>query len=130
MREIKFRAWDKESKEMFNIFDGSHDNWFLPSWKDKYNVMQYTGLKDADDKEVYEGDLIKDANGEMFEMKFGEYTRTIPIRGFQRMKLSGYGWYIEKIETKEIVLATECQYVEVVGNIYENKEILEVGYEG
>lgn len=117
MREIKFRAWDKESKEMFNIFDGSHDNWFLPSWKDKYNVMQYTGLKDKDGAEIYEGDIIKNASGEDFDIisiiEFSKGTFCLKEKGNQQY---------DYIENPLYEWNCEC---EVIGNIYENKELLE-----
>ena len=55
MREIKFRAWDKEQKKItviFDIFSGAIPN------ITKHDLMQYTGLKDKNGKEIYEGDII------------------------------------------------------------------------
>jgi uncharacterized phage protein (TIGR01671 family) len=56
MREIKFRAWIKDSERMnysFTILE----NPYIPN--DEVVLMQYTGLKDKNGKEIYEGDIIR-----------------------------------------------------------------------
>ena len=55
MRELKFRAWNPEEKLMgsgFSIYDDGE----LPT---DYIIMQYTGFKDASQKEIYEGDIVQ-----------------------------------------------------------------------
>lgn len=95
MREIKFRAWDKEKKEMFNDIwiDGNFIN--MP----EYIVMQFTGLKDKNGKEIYEGDIVKNID-RVFEVTFKD-------------------GYFSIIHNKKGLL-----YCEVIGNKYENSELL------
>jgi len=56
MREIKFRVWNKDNKEMTNDIKVGERRLLL---FDKDILMQYTGLKDKNGKEIYEGDLCQ-----------------------------------------------------------------------
>ena len=65
VREIKFRAWDKENKVMIYpkgiLFDGRVVNFNCGILEpfEEYELMQFTGLYDKNGKEIYEGDIIK-----------------------------------------------------------------------
>ena len=60
MREIRFRAWYKSDALMIDneSFGGS-----IPFSNTNYILMQYTGLKDKNGKEIYEGDILQDEDG-------------------------------------------------------------------
>lgn len=111
-RSIKFRAWDKENKEWYNsawmrdgIFDPTDSsNGFL----DSHILLQFTGLKDKNGKEIYEGDLMK-IEGDFITI---EWMGTIYGQGFvmhhkERGNRSG-----------------EWGKGEIIGNIYENPELI------
>lgn len=64
MREIKFRAWNSETRTMVDLYKITplavtvpQDGLFLP-FKEGWPLMQYTGLKDKNGKEIYEGDIV------------------------------------------------------------------------
>jgi hypothetical protein len=57
MKQIKFRAWDKERKTM--VFIEGVFNRCPDGVEDLSEIMQYTGVKDNHDKEIYEGDILK-----------------------------------------------------------------------
>ena len=125
MREIKFRAWDKQEKRMFDVLGISwYDGVIFESYADagvewyskeiKHNIsdcilMQYTGLKDKNGKEIYEGDIVRDQDGNLYQVKYAKYY------------IYPFG-AIFPHRPKEIVNEYEC---EVIGNIYENPELLE-----
>lgn len=122
-REIKFRVYDKE-KNMWTNFkildnimyfmDKNTGVWFHEKYKakERFALMQYTGIKDKNDVEIYEGDIVilNDAEEEnrcVVKYKYGSY---ILVDGDLRENLSN----------------VENRFLEVIGNIYENPELLEL----
>ena len=126
-RQIKFRAWDKEDEEWLERFyvSGYGDvmavqgNYYPEEIESVENVvlMQYTGIKDKNGKEIYEGDVVN-YFGTKGIIKFGEFgVSTDPGSGYQMV----VGWFVEN--------GLDCRSPgdedEVIGNIYENLELLE-----
>ena len=137
MREIKFRAWIDESdlcnrEELHNhLTDNNEFIPFMQDLNDWYfddgqtlgdyfsnfgigNVMQYTGLKDKNGTEIYEGDILyfepykTHSNDRVVEYIDGAYHGRLIRNGYSK-------------------LLAECVYeTKVIGNIYENPELLEV----
>lgn len=114
MREIKFRAWDIESKAMLS-WDDIQEMWEEEGYHhaifsgDHYVPLQYTGLKDSKGVEIYEGDIVR--------TKISGYWQTNPM-------------HIENIWDLHIEMNHDDSYylvseVEVIGNIYENPELLD-----
>jgi len=119
MREIKFRAWDKLNKEMFNIeiidFQEKKVYRDTVSYREFNDIelMQYTGLKDMRGKEIYEGDIIFESFGE-------RYYKVIFENGVFRAEFEG-----DFEEYSFDLIDVVAQGCEVAGNIYENPELME-----
>lgn len=91
-----------------------------------FELMQYTGLKDQNGKEIYEGDILVPTNKEMRSIvKFGEATV-----GDDFHEQTFVGWYLENKngavdELNDFEVNSEYRKMEVIGNIHENPELLE-----
>ncbi len=124
-REIKFRAWDNIVKSMFNMVeiisykDGSMSFQIGDSFsglrtpKDAI-IMQYTGLKDKNGKEIYEGDILLMPCGGIIEIFFDVTSFNARVIKESAECTNSYYpmWYFWDINS------------EVIGNIYENPELL------
>lgn len=129
-REIKFRAWVIKSwnnyewvknKIIYNAYPiksnvSFNENNYKLSFcnKNECELMQYTGLKDKNGVEIYEGDVIKSLN------YLGNRDITPIIIGVVEYRLGGFG-----IEKGLYLGAYQQEDIEVIGNIYENPELLE-----
>lgn len=127
-RPIKFRAYLKDINKMVEV---NEINWY-ENLDDKGNIssiryagetkyvhhyfefdpndvilMQYTGYKDMKGKEVYEGDIVR----------YYDY--------IYEVKWMWAGFYIHSLQNGFDELATTENFIEVIGNIYENPELLE-----
>ena len=117
-REIKFRAWDNLENRMYeNVQFGIYqDPDEIISFGDilslaRFEIMQYTGLKDKNGKEIYEGHILhKDSHwGWYVAFEDGAFCR-IPINIIQRINLEHYRMKQKDVEDWEII-----------GNIHEGE---------
>ena len=126
MREIKFRAWDAYRKRIYEVIE---INWLSESIKVcgdfagyRYTniksaiLMQYTGLKDKNGKEIYEGDIIS-SDGDLLTIEYSLDGNHAYYAGY-RVDEPGLETVMELFNYGEL---------EVIGNIYENPELLELG---
>jgi len=152
-REIKFRAWDSNKKEMFysdewwsgsngfieivKIYTGYEDS---DEWKNLI-LMQYTGLKDKNGKEIYEGDILEiiEANLTDHGFPFSVGTKLVVVwdefyAGFGLRTIENYNqnnsikpaaldrnWDSLVSENGEIPIGA---YANVIGNIYQHPQLL------
>lgn len=135
MREIKFRAWDKKNKEMIYLEDslrlyyGSDVGHFLSigqaEHSDYYDgsienfiPMLYTGLKDKNDKEIYEGDVVQFAVDVLDDGTFGNNLKAeyfVLAKVIYKASAYRYDWGPDAP-----IAHSAC---EIIGNIYENPEL-------
>ena len=128
MREIKFRAWLKYGKEIvdveeidfmnevINYIDNDYENneqEIIGAYFENIELMQYTGLKDMREKEIYEEDIVKlRANHGIGVIKYYDEWGAFVVECIKPRPLAvlGMNYYKEDIE--------------VIGNIYENSELI------
>ncbi|WP_163579094.1 YopX family protein [Gracilibacillus saliphilus] len=122
-REIKFRAWDTEEQKMIEwnnefFYDTSPVTGFTGDFSNiRFPLMQYTGLHDKNGKEIYEGDVVEFNDLSTFYL-FKEQPRGRSVIKWDERKC---GW-----ESPRGTSYIEGEKLEVIGNIYENPELLEV----
>lgn len=136
MRPIIFRVWDRKKKEMIYLKERREgDDYYIVSllkdnvgwsvWKIKLNtsleekelltnfetgiLMQYTGIKDKNGKKIYEGDIVQQRR----------VWDGVTVRGEVIFKR---GMFVVRRGEQDYLLDEET--AEVIGNIYENPELL------
>lgn len=130
MREIKFRAWDKNKNKMYQVRGINFDNedlWLKINETQimganlfEVELMQYTGLKDKNGKEIYKGDILQFYNDVDYIIKPG-YAKVVFKDGAFCCKHFRYGTeYLANMDMSDMDIT-------VVGNIYENPELLKEG---
>ena len=121
MKDIKFRVWDNERNAMFNsksvdidFFEGKieitsdtirYDEVYTDEIKD-FELMQYVGCKDKNNKEIYEGDIVK-TKEHIGQIIYSKGMFFIDVKG---------DFYLPIYNVSE--------FIEVIGNIYENPDLL------
>lgn len=133
MREIKFRFWDKAAKQMYEdnpsfaigcngevsqlLYhygdDGDCVEWEGTFYSKHIIPLEYTGLKDKNGKEIFEGDIVQ-------EKETNSTFKFIVI-------YDHCGYKLERGTTSKFHRSiVESSWLEVIGNIYENPELMEV----
>lgn len=118
MRSIKFRAWDREKGEWTLPSPCvSHSN-FLEIGNESIEVMQFTNLFDKNGKEIYEGDVVRFGDNVIHD---GALAHCVWLNtGFVYHILTG------QYKNKYTDMSDTWRSYEVVGNIYEQPELLKV----
>jgi uncharacterized phage protein (TIGR01671 family) len=120
-REIKFRVW----KQDISIMCYGYEHYISDAEQNNYPLMQFMGLKDMNGQDIYDGDILQ-----------CEYIPSYFAVEWNN-EASCYDWYV-MTETKKLgasfAKAIEdapiktkkplCQIIEVIGNIYENPDLL------
>lgn len=141
MRTIKFRAWDKQTKKMVPLWGITWKAWdrhidgggtindviidlagTISRFEHEVVLMQFTGLTDKNGKEIYEGDILRKEylNGiRLYVVKYGIGYMDCKCYSYMGIFLEVSGKQIEDTDIPGTV--ADC---EIIGNIYENKELL------
>jgi uncharacterized phage protein (TIGR01671 family) len=157
MREIKFRAWDLEEKHMYECVSVActrENKWismivakngFIDAIQNEHILMQYTGLKDKNGKEIFEGDLVVGSKTWCDGYLSKKYPKIINV--ICEIRFDGGKFYSHELcATKEHKEAYENNTyrernytlepfpttktvnnrLEVIGNIYESPELINI----
>jgi uncharacterized phage protein (TIGR01671 family) len=131
-REIKFRAWDTIDRKMYRVeelalnweqgprpsvvYSELENNAEVRMLRgDKCAAMQFTGLKDKNGGEIFEGDVVNHA-------KWGKQSVVWKYGGFG-LEVRGIGAFTDGF-TSFATVSADYENLELVGNIYENPELL------
>ena len=128
MREIKFRAWDKELKEwtkysisningnIIDFYNKETGFWESDREGERFTLCQYTGLKNINGKEIYEGDIVRAVG----------FSKWVGVAKYSDKNQAFVFECIDKNYSGNIVFISQFnRKFKILGNIYENLELLE-----
>lgn len=129
MRQIKFRVWSFLDKKFIPCYDMDTDGKWIhvaegdqlfyvnDDNKQEFELQQFTGLKDKNSKEIYEGDIIRDAQGWEYNVMWLDTTASFelsPVKDYPVSHLS----YHTTFHFRDML---KC---EIIGNIFETPELV------
>lgn len=130
-REIKFRAWDTRFEEMYypneeNEFEVEHRSDFdysdllSPSYADELLPLQYIGHTDIRGHEIYEGDIVR------YDHEDGLIIAQVVHKQSddESMRICGFEYKLIRTEDYPEGMEYDAFELEIIGNIYENPELL------
>lgn len=131
MKTIKFRAWDKENKKMIDSVGllpfqtviipdgerkvgdmGAYQKMYIYKEPKGFEVMQFTGLCDKNGTEIYEGDIVE-------WIIYPDDSEVVKLRDSVTFSSACF-----KLEKRIELLFMRMPHIEIIGNIYENPELL------
>lgn len=125
MRDIYFRAWDKKLKELTNysisgifieFYNKDTECWEIDREGERFILCQYTGLKDDEDREIYEGDIVK-------AISFARWIGVVEYSDENQAFI--FDDLDKKYRGDSIVFMSQFdEGFKILGNIYENPELL------
>ena len=127
MRKLEFRAWDtkRNTYDHEELLLAPNGDILASRWQELrepesvYIIEPFTGLKDKNGKEIYEGDIVE-FRERAYEVKFDNY-------GQFRIENKNYHWLENGYSFRSVdIWCADGILVEVIGNIHERKELLEV----
>ncbi len=134
--ELKIRLWFAAVKQMRYFAENGLLEYvngkcgiFLPSVEDTVFLgngtpMRFTGKKDSNGNDLYEGDIIRGNNGVLMVIRYGLYTAYCPA---DKAWMDSVGFYAEAVnyDYPQMPIGPTEDYAERVGNIYENPGLVQ-----
>ena len=126
-REIKFRAWDKKEKKWwYNVFVAEGIVWISIKGDGGMSVIvprkdlipvEYTGLKDKNEVEIHEGDIVKIKH--LYKNREWQGVIVWNNNGW-----TGEGFFFSHFDEPTRLFSEGTKYLKVIGNIYENSNLI------